>query len=81
MKGNIAMVVGGAGGVGASLTLELLKSGYKKVYVVDRNEPNYDTTNVEFIKFNLVSDNIDTLKQYNNIEIRKIPIYIYSRMC
>lgn len=62
------MVVGGAGGVGASLTLELLKSGYKKVYVVDRNEPNYNTTNVEFIKFNLVSDNIDTLKQYNNID-------------
>lgn len=62
------MVVGGAGGVGAALTSELLINGYKKVYIVDRNEPDFYSENIEYIKFNLVSDDVEILKKYDEID-------------
>lgn len=62
------MVVGGAGGMGAAITLELLDRGYEKVYVVDRGEPDYTADGIEYVKFNLVSDDIASLKKYDDID-------------
>ena len=68
MNGKVAMVVGGAGGMGAAITQELLNRKYNKVYVVDRGEPDYTAEGVEFVKFNLVSDDITLLKQFDDID-------------
>lgn len=68
MSRSIAMIVGGAGGMGAAVTQELLNSGYKKVYVVDRGEPDYNADGVEYVRFNLVSDDIAELKKYDDID-------------
>lgn len=68
MSRSIAMIVGGAGGMGAAVTQELLNSGYKKVYVVDRGEPDYPAEGIEYIRFNLVSDDIAELKKYDDID-------------
>lgn len=54
--------------MGAAITLKLLDQGYQKVYVVDRGEPDYSADGVEYIPFNLVSDDIGQLKKYDDID-------------
>ncbi len=68
MSRKVAMVVGGAGGMGAAITLKLRNSGYEKVYVVDRGEPDYNIDGIEYIRFNLVSDDVAQLKKYDDVD-------------
>lgn len=61
MKQKIAMVVGGAGGIGAAIVETLLKKDYEKVYIVDRAEPDFQNERTVFVRFNLVSDDPESL--------------------
>lgn len=56
-----ALVVGGSSGVGAAFVARLIDAGYNKIYIADRAEPAFSADNIEFIRFNLVSDNIEDL--------------------
>lgn len=68
MSNNIALVVGGANGIGAALVTELLASGYKKVYIADRAEPAVEIENTEFIRMNLVSDRVEDLAELSDVD-------------
>lgn len=68
MSKNIALVVGGANGIGAALVTELLASGYKKVYIADRAEPTINIENTEFIKINLISDKVEKLAELSDVD-------------
>lgn len=61
MSNKTALVVGGANGVGAAMVNKLLADGYEKVYIADRAEPDQKLEKTEFIRTNLVSDNIEEL--------------------
>lgn len=61
------MVVGGSNGLGAAAVQKLLCENYHKVYVVDRTKPIIDDDRIEFIRFNLLSDDINILSDYDDI--------------
>lgn len=62
------MVVGGASGLGAATVKKLLAEDYKKIYIVDRNEPSFTNENVTFIRFNLVNEDPAVLAQYDDVD-------------
>lgn len=68
MAGSIGMVVGGANGVGAAAVKKLLSENYDKVYVVDRAEPEIKHEKTEFIRFNLVSDDVRELSRHTDVD-------------
>ncbi len=68
MQNKTAMVVGGAGGVGAAIVLNLLERGCKKVIVADRAVRDFDDERVESVRFNLVSDNPQYLAELYDID-------------
>ncbi len=68
MSNKVAMVVGGANGIGAALVSELIEKGYQKVYVADRQEPAKASEKAEFIRLNLVSDNVEELGQFTDVD-------------
>lgn len=67
LSNKIALVVGGANGVGAAITNELLKRNYEKVYIADRSEPGVQKKKTEFIKINLVSDDVEDLARLSDV--------------
>ena len=68
MAGSIGMVVGGANGVGAAAVKKLLSENYDKVYVVDRAEPEFICEKTEFIRFNLISDDVRELSRHTDVD-------------
>ena len=68
MAGSIGMVVGGANGVGAAAVKKLLSENYDKVYVVDRAEPEFICEKTEFIRFNLISDDVQELSRHTDVD-------------
>ena len=68
LAGSIGMVVGGANGVGAAAVKKLLSENYDKVYVVDRAEPEIKHEKTEFIRFNLVSDDVRELSLHTDVD-------------
>lgn len=68
MAGSIGMVVGGANGVGAAAVKKLLSENYDKVYVVDRAEPEIKHEKTEFIRFNLISDDLRELSRHTDVD-------------
>ncbi len=63
-----ALVVGGASGIGAAVVLELLNSGYQKVYIADRNAPDIVNDKIVHIALNLVVDDVEILREYTDID-------------
>lgn len=57
-----ALVLGGANGLGISIVKYLYNNNYEKIYVFDRKEPllNFDT--VQYVKFNLVSNDYSAIE-------------------
>ena len=68
LKKNVALVVGGAGGIGAAAVERLLERGYNKVYIADRAESKHHDDRTEFLRFNLVSDDPETLVKLCDID-------------
>ena len=68
LAGSIGMVVGGANGVGAAAVKKLLSENYDKVYVVDRAEPEFICEKTEFIRFNLISDDVRELSRHTDVD-------------
>lgn len=68
LAGSIGMVVGGANGVGAAAVKKLLSENYDKVYVVDRAEPEFIYEKTEFIRFNLISDDVRELSRHTDVD-------------
>lgn len=68
LAGSIGMVVGGANGVGAAAVKKLLSENYDKVYVVDRAEPEFICEKTEFIRFNLISDDVQELSRHTDVD-------------
>lgn len=64
MVGEVALVVGGTSGLGGAITQQLLRDGYKKVYIVGKSEPDYDDKRIEFIRLNVTCDEVETLSEY-----------------
>lgn len=58
---NRAIVVGGAGGIGEAIVLELFNRGFNYVVVVDRTEPSIDDQRIEWIRVDLSVDRIESL--------------------
>lgn len=63
MSNKKALIVGGSSGIGAAIVKELVESGYEKVYIADRTEPEEESSKTEFIRLNLVSDDVEALGQ------------------
>ncbi len=63
MSNKKALIVGGSSGIGAAIVKELVESGYEKVYIADRTEPEEESPKTEFIRLNLVSDDVEALGQ------------------
>ena len=61
MVNKTALVVGGASGIGAALTQQLLNADYQKVYIADRNKPNHVSDKLDHIQMNLICDNVEQL--------------------
>ena len=59
-----AMVVGGAGGIGAAVVSELVGRGCERVVVVDRSEPAQLPACCEFVRMSLISDPIEWLEPF-----------------
>lgn len=68
MSNKIALVVGGASGVGAAFVNKLLQNGYEKVYIADRAEPETEQPKTEFIRLNLVSDKVEELSRLSDVD-------------
>ncbi len=68
MLKRIAMVVGGANGLGAAMVKKLISENYKKVYVVDRMQPIFSNDNVNYVRFNLSNEDPAVLAQYDDID-------------
>ncbi len=68
MSNKIALVVGGANGMGAAIVAKLAEGGYEKIYIADRQEPANSIPNTEFIRLNLVSDSVEELANYSDID-------------
>ena len=69
MSRKIALVLGGANGLGAALVEKLNQENYEKIYIVDRCEPEIAPENSKFIRFNLISDDFEALEEINLEEI------------
>ena len=68
MVNKTALVVGGASGIGAALTQQLLNADYQKVYIADRNKPNLVSDKIEHIQMNLICDNVEQLEKYVDVD-------------
>lgn len=62
-----AIVVGGSNGIGLAFVQHFIKCGYTKVYIVDRTEPEYSNSSVEFIKADLTDFDFDILDNYQDV--------------
>lgn len=56
-----AVVVGGAGGIGEAIVLDLLARGCEKITVVDRVAPTTENASVEWIQLDLAVDRVESL--------------------
>ncbi len=65
---KVAMVVGGANGLGAATVKKLISEDYSKIYIVDNSAPSFTHEKTLFVRFNLLSDNPADLLQYNDID-------------
>lgn len=65
---KIAMVVGGSNGLGAAAVQKLISEDYTKIYVVDKTDPILKDDRIEFIRFNLLSDDPALLSECNDID-------------
>ncbi len=69
MERETALVVGGSNGIGLAIVLQLLERGYKKIYIVDRVEPDCDINNsIEFVRFNLLMDDYSIFDKFIDID-------------
>lgn len=59
-----ALIIGGAGGLGAAISRELLAGGAKRVIIADRNEPESLPEGAEFVRINLLCDPVSVLAPY-----------------
>lgn len=62
-----ALVVGGSNGVGAAITLELLKKEYDKIYIADIANPCFSSDKIEFIRYNVGNSNSEELLKLPHI--------------
>ncbi len=69
MKGT-ALVIGGSNGIGAAICLELLGRDYRKVYILDREEPcdELNIDKISFFQFNLINEDISILNLFTDID-------------
>lgn len=65
---KIAMVVGGSNGLGAAAVQKLISEDYSKIYVVDKTDPIINDKRIHFVRFNLLSDEPESLLQYDDID-------------
>lgn len=65
---KIAMVIGGSNGLGAAAVQKLISENYSKIYVVDKTNPILSDERITFVRFNLLSDEPESLLQYNDID-------------
>ena len=74
---NKALVVGGNSGIGLSVVCQLIKKGYKHIYIVGKDEPeilaidkslkNEFEQKTSFAKINLISDDLSIFNSINDI--------------
>lgn len=74
---NNALVVGGSSGLGLAIVISLLKKDYQKIYIVDKNNVNFEDVpsslekevekKVVFLKTNLVSEDYTIFDEINDI--------------
>ncbi len=65
---KVAMVIGGANGLGAATVKKLISENYNKIYIVDRVQPSFIDQKTTFIRFNLVNEHPAVLAQYDDVD-------------
>lgn len=69
MSSRKALIIGGTSGIGLALCHKLEKYNYEKIYIVGRSEPNiYLNDKIEFVRFNLITDDYSFFDQFNDID-------------
>lgn len=68
MQKRKALVVGGSNGIGLSIVKELLEKKYEKVYIIDKQAPDFQKNRkIEFHKLNLINENYGIFEEFNDI--------------
>lgn len=68
MSERMAMVVGGSNGIGVAMVQQLLKEDYKKIIIVDRQEPAITNDRIVFHRNDLSCCNMKVFYDYQDID-------------
>ena len=69
MDEHIALIVGGSNGIGLSICQQLLNQGYKKIYIVDKLQPDSDLGGcIEYHSFNLINEDYSVFERFSDID-------------
>lgn len=68
MSERMAMVVGGSNGIGVAMVQQLLREDYKKIIIVDRQEPAIANDRIEFHRNDLSRCDMKVFHDYQDID-------------